>query len=315
MPIQQLIRGEDTISRLPKYFYQNVEDPPGSGNWRITRGPLTSATRVPTMDYGAYDFLPFALVVAVDISSADHDYLVARSVVSGTEPVLDVYVIPENLDQNVSSVPQTQAYFEAQDLPTNWLTASSTYREMVRRLAAVVQFSKRYRGESKKVPWDTNQGTISYDGTTLTDSGQDFSEWETLTEPAVYLAAMEYERTDRTGKAYGYLGASTGGTVVNVYRDMELTVPGWNAMAPDAGSPIAYAVGWARGHLLFEEEEVDMDTKFRNFPVQVQTVFSITVGSFGYDPGIIKPNNDIRQMLNAAGSAWTMPFVLGPIQF
>jgi len=62
--------------------------------------------------------------------------------------------------------------------------------------------------------------------------------------------------------------------------------------------------------------QVDLDTAYRNFPVEVQAAFSQAVESFGYDSGLIRPNNDLRQMLRVVGSLWgDQPFYMAGREF
>ena len=110
--------------RGPKYFRWRFDpDPPAlvqSGTWSM-------------MDYG---FVSSALLLAKDITQADHDALVLNA---------DVYAFPDNLDQPVSD-PNIDAFFEAIYLPTDWLTPSTTYRELLRQVAGMMQFNQRYGG-------------------------------------------------------------------------------------------------------------------------------------------------------------------------
>jgi len=85
------------------------------------------------MDYG---FTPNALLVAKNIIPIEHDLLVAN---------LDIYAFPENLDQPVAD-PTVDTFFEGIHLPTDWLTPSTTYRELLRQVAGMFQFNQRYAG-------------------------------------------------------------------------------------------------------------------------------------------------------------------------
>lgn len=107
-------------SRGPKYFQWQEE--PGGGiicSWSM-------------MDYG---FSPSALLVAKDITEADHAGLIAHA---------DVFYFPANLDGPVNQ--DIQAFFEGIKLPTDWLTPSTTWRELLRQVAGMFQFNQRYGG-------------------------------------------------------------------------------------------------------------------------------------------------------------------------
>lgn len=113
--------------RGPKYIQWSA---PG-----VESDPADLAIPFSMMDYG---FLPNALVLAKSIGQADHDNLVANS---------DVFGFPENLDQPVSD-PGIDTFFEAVNIPTDWLTPSTSYREMLRQMAGMFQFNQRYGGIS-----------------------------------------------------------------------------------------------------------------------------------------------------------------------
>lgn len=61
-----------------------------------------------------------------------------------------------------------------------------------------------------------------------------------------------------------------------------------------------YAGMWAENLFAL----IDLDTALRDWPANVQTQFELTAADFGIDPGLIKPNNDLRQMLQGAGAAF-----------
>ena len=83
------------------------------------------------MDYG---FLPTCLVLAHDISQVDNDALILNA---------DVYAFPLDLDLPVSD-PSVDTFFEGIHIPTDWLTPSTSYRELLRQLAGMFQFNQRY---------------------------------------------------------------------------------------------------------------------------------------------------------------------------
>lgn len=87
------------------------------------------------MDYG---FLPCALLAAFDIAPADHTALIANA---------DVFYFPDNLDGPVND-PAVDDFFESVNLPTDWLTPSTTWRELLRQVAGMMQFNQRYGGIS-----------------------------------------------------------------------------------------------------------------------------------------------------------------------
>lgn len=110
--------------RGPKYFACRVNDFTGIHcSWSM-------------MDYG---FMPSGLLLAKDIAQSDHDTLILNA---------DVFVFPDNLDQSLSNIQTIRTFFEAVSVPTDWLTPSNTYRELLRNLAGIFQFAQRYTGIS-----------------------------------------------------------------------------------------------------------------------------------------------------------------------
>ena len=86
------------------------------------------------MDYG---FMPYALLLAKDIIQADHDALIVNA---------DVYVFPDDLGAGVSDQQTIDDFFEDINIPTDWMTPSTTYLELLRNVAGMFQFNQRYAG-------------------------------------------------------------------------------------------------------------------------------------------------------------------------
>ena len=84
---------------------------------------------------------------------------------------------------------------------------------------------------------DTNQGTVTYtvEGAnyTLTDTGQDFSAWETTSGDAHY--EIWVTNTDNT-VTWGFLGAAVSATEIQVYQDVTRITTGW--LGTNADRPI-----------------------------------------------------------------------------
>ncbi len=124
IPIEIVSQGAGQEARGPKYFAWRFDpDPPGINcRWNM-------------MDYG---LTPYAMLLAHDITQADHDALMLNP---------DVYAFPDTLDAPVSD-PAIDTFFEAIYLPTDWLTPATTYRELLRQVAGMMQFNQRYSGIS-----------------------------------------------------------------------------------------------------------------------------------------------------------------------
>lgn len=110
-------------ARGPEYF-----------KWRFDPDLDSLTNRWAAADYG---FLPTMLLVAFDMSQADHDALCAN---------VDVYCFPDNLDQPISDG-NIDAFFEGLNIPTDWLTPSTSYRELMRSTMGLFQYNQRYSAE------------------------------------------------------------------------------------------------------------------------------------------------------------------------
>ena len=194
MPILAMPDG----GRGPKYleWHEEQEDPYLAGySWAM-------------MDYG---FSPNALAVVKDIEQVDHDWLVGLS---------DVFAFPENLDGPVDQ--DVQDFFEGVNLPTDWLTPATTWRELMRQTAGMFQFNQRYGG----------------------------------------IAAVE------TGEL----------------------------------------------HSIFDN--ADLGTRLRQMTEDEQRWFLAAVESFGFDPGLVNDNSQLRLLVKQAGNFWIgQTFYLGGMEF
>ena len=83
-----------------------------------------------------YSFINCYVVLA-DLTTGEHDALVLN---------IDVFVYPVNVDENISppDIAPLQALFEGFNIPTNWLTASNTYRELIQQVWGIMLFAGRY---------------------------------------------------------------------------------------------------------------------------------------------------------------------------
>ena len=138
--------------RGPKYFEWRMTDPPGSGidcRWSL-------------MDYG---FLPYCLILAHDITQDDHDALVLHS---------DVYAFPDDLSGAVDDQ-DIDVFFEAIQVPTDWLTPSTTWLELLRNMAGLFQFNQKFGGIAAA---ETGELHSVFDNVTLDDTYNDLTAQE-----------------------------------------------------------------------------------------------------------------------------------------
>jgi len=163
LPIERNLAG---TQRGPKYFFWRFDpDPPGiQGGWAM-------------MDYG---FLDYALLVS-NLSDADHAFLLAQP---------DVYSFPQDLNAQISDGPVITAFFEAINIPTDWLTPSTTYLEFLRQMAGLFQFNQRYGGIS-------NGQSLLGNGVTLDNN------WNNLSQ-------QQKQWFNQTIASFGYIFNVTG---------------------------------------------------------------------------------------------------------
>ena len=166
-----------------KVYFIPIEQ---NGNYRgpeyfVWRGDLNGpsiACRWSLMDYG---FINVGLLVAHDISAADD---AAVRIKPG------VYAFPDNLDQPITDKAALTVILEAANVPTDWLTASTTYRQLLRSMAGLFQFNQRYSGIS-------NGQSIFGNGITLDSNYNNLS----AQQKAWFVQTME---------SFGYLNGVQG---------------------------------------------------------------------------------------------------------
>lgn len=85
-----------------------------------------------------YGLEPFGLVVA-EVTQAQHNAIAANS---------DVQAFPANLDSTLSAgaVTTTKAGLESLSIPNGWVTTSLTFRNALRVVIQIFQFSQRFHG-------------------------------------------------------------------------------------------------------------------------------------------------------------------------
>ena len=86
--------------------------------------------------------------------------------------------------------------------------------------------------------YDSEQGTVTYNGNNLDDDAQDFNDWKTTSGNAAYYVAVTDDDSD---VSWGYLGDVVDATEINVYTDKALSSAGWNGDG-GTGTPASYKV-------------------------------------------------------------------------
>jgi hypothetical protein len=121
LPVEE-VDVEGMPARGPKYF-----------SWRFSPDGVLADWQM--MDYGRIN----AAILVADVTQAQHDELVANP---------DCVSPPENIDQNITAgaIPAVQNVLEALRIPAGWVTTDYTYRDILRMVAGLFQFSQRHHG-------------------------------------------------------------------------------------------------------------------------------------------------------------------------
>jgi hypothetical protein len=103
---------------------------------RSFRNPTGYACRFSSSRYGRQDMW---LIRVMDISAEVYAALAAQP---------DVYAFPAdtNLDSPITDKAVIDSFFEGFNIPTDWTTPSTTYRELLRTLANMALMLQRYYG-------------------------------------------------------------------------------------------------------------------------------------------------------------------------
>lgn len=125
VPIEEVSRGPGT-ARGPKYFAWRFDpDPPA----------LVAGVQWAMRDYGLE---PTALLAA-DVDAAQHTLLTSQA---------DVTAVPANLDAQLgANLATVQAALENLHIPGDVLTASNTYRQVLRGTMAIFSLAQRFNGK------------------------------------------------------------------------------------------------------------------------------------------------------------------------
>jgi hypothetical protein len=129
VPAERVSTGPETFARGPAYFH-----------WKYDiDGPGIRADRISSIYYGFQDV---CLVSAEGITQNDHDFLALQP---------DVYVYPplDQLDNSITPADPIDAFYESLNIPTDWLTPATTYRQFLRQTLGMWNFNQRYSGISQ----------------------------------------------------------------------------------------------------------------------------------------------------------------------
>lgn len=128
VPVERVTRPDGNYANGPKYFRWKYDpDPPG-----------IVVDRLSNQYFG---FHPWTLTMAQGISQADHDFLALQ---------VDVYVYPllDQLDDSIAPTDDIDTFYEAINIPTDWMTPANTYREFLRQTMGMFTFHNRYEFKS-----------------------------------------------------------------------------------------------------------------------------------------------------------------------
>jgi len=95
----------------------------------------------PTLIDAPYTIIPYGLcdacLVVSDVTTTQHADLISNP---------DVAAAPQDIDQAISdlALPQVQAVLEVLCIPAGWVTTAYTYRQILRMVGSLLQFSERH---------------------------------------------------------------------------------------------------------------------------------------------------------------------------
>ena len=118
-------------------------EPPGVGGGPYRPKYFDELDPKPSRVSNMRFFGHFRLVVA-DVSIANHNELVTYT---------DVVAIPLDIDGNLNAAAVTKVrnYLEARNFPNAWINESYTYRQVMRLVCQVMQFTQAYFGNGKGI--------------------------------------------------------------------------------------------------------------------------------------------------------------------
>ena len=114
---------------MAQRFYLVPEESTGTH-----RGPKYFAWRFGAGTYQAIDWIDYgaepAFLVLADLSGVDHTALAAE---------VDSIAVPSNLDNNISAIALSQVKdaLELLNIPSNWMTVSNTYRQVLKAVTVM----------------------------------------------------------------------------------------------------------------------------------------------------------------------------------
>jgi hypothetical protein len=192
IPVEKVLVNGET-RRGPEYF-----------RWRYDANPPSIQCAWSLMDYG---FIDNALIVAKDITQADHDSLVLHN---------DVYAFPDNLNQPIQDKPAIDVFFENLKIPTNWTTPSTTYLQLIRMTAGLFQFNQRYGGLSNGasvfdngITLDSNYNQLDAQHTAWFEATLVSFGWTNGVQGNPKLRSLAKQASDLWGNNPFYLGGVT----------------------------------------------------------------------------------------------------------
>ncbi len=120
--------------------------------WWQCNPPLAThdGLQIPWSGY-YYGIIP-AMLIAADVSQEQHDQLVAETDVAGAPIDIDTYV-------TTAAIPKIQTVLEALRIPAMWVDETYTYRQLLRMVAGLFQFSDAYFGQYREALID-NQAQL-----------------------------------------------------------------------------------------------------------------------------------------------------------
>jgi len=123
---------DDGFGRLSPKYISTLYNPAGGDVLKVRAGLMR------------YGFNEEVYLAAADVTTPQHNALVAHA---------DVTTVPANIDGNISAgaLQAVKDALEVLRIPGNWVTTGHTYRQVLRTVAGLFQFSKRHFALHNKI--------------------------------------------------------------------------------------------------------------------------------------------------------------------
>ena len=207
----------------------------GTVIWGDGAAPVSGTAQTVTAAANGDTWTKYTHVFKAVSSDTTYQFYIQSS--SGTFYIDDVSIIP--LDNTALSF---QAWAPASDAASanNPLSVHGGTSGVASNATGKLNNGYTFDGSTgylRQKSYLSNLGTLSYGTNALTDTGQTFTSYKT--NPATYMIVVT--NSDNT-TSWGYIGTTSGATIVDVFTTKALSVAGWNGTSPSGKTPVGYEV-------------------------------------------------------------------------